>query len=79
MSAHPDVWCPDCGTQSHEDDIGTVCTTCRRGMIERVTMLRITYEHCGVEWVDEWSCACDSECPVCGADIEASEWEEIAA
>jgi len=32
---------------------------------------RMTYEHCGVEWQDNWSCACNSECPECGTkDIE---------
>jgi hypothetical protein len=38
----------------------------------------ITYEHCGTTWTDEWSCACDDECPVCGADIEASDWRQLA-
>lgn len=27
------------------------------------------YGHCGVKWTDEWSCACDDECPKCGHDI----------
>lgn len=22
---------------------------------------------CGTKWEDEWSCACDDECPICGA------------
>jgi hypothetical protein len=41
---------------------------------------RIRYHHkaCGVSWEDEWSCACDSECPRCGMDIEALDWEAIA-
>jgi hypothetical protein len=28
------------------------------------------YRHCGLVWVDVWDCACDSECPECGADIQ---------
>ncbi len=24
-------------------------------------------EACGCSWTDEWSCACDDECPACGA------------
>lgn len=39
--------------------------------------LRIYYRHCGEDWEDTWSSAVDSECPVCGKDIEAYEWEEI--
>jgi hypothetical protein len=38
---------------------------------------RIRYRHCGTEWEDIWSCACDSECPVCGAAIEAYDSELI--
>lgn len=35
------------------------------------------YRHCGEEWEDTWSCACNSECPVCGTkDIEPYESEE---
>ena len=37
----------------------------------------IYYRQCGVEWEDIWSCACDSECPECGADIEPYDWEEL--
>lgn len=28
------------------------------------------YRHCGEEWEDVWSCACNDECPVCKAEIE---------
>jgi hypothetical protein len=24
-------------------------------------------ERCGGEWIDEWSCMCDDDCPHCGA------------
>ncbi len=35
----------------------------------------IFYEcDCGNTWEDEWSCACDDECPECGRDVEASDW-----
>ena len=30
-----------------------------------------------MEWEDIWSCACDSECPECGADIQPYDWEEL--
>jgi predicted Zn-ribbon and HTH transcriptional regulator len=32
---------------------------------------------CGNDWHEEWSCACDSECPHCGArNIQATSWED---
>lgn len=32
---------------------------------------------CGHEWQEQWSSACDSECPVCGIkNITALHWEE---
>jgi hypothetical protein len=47
-------------------------------------VLKVFYRHddCpvtpGIEWEDEWECACDGECPACGAgDIVAVDWEEI--
>lgn len=40
--------------------------------------LLISYEClCGAEWSDEWSSACDGECPECGRTIEAKSWETI--
>lgn len=30
-----------------------------------------------VEWEDQWSCACDDECPECGSPIEASSSIEL--
>ncbi len=40
-----------------------------RAQINRMTN---HYEHdaCGTEWTDDHSCACDDECPGCGASIE---------
>lgn len=35
------------------------------------------YRHCGVEWADDWSCQCNDECPVCGAEIEPYESEDL--
>ena len=34
-----------------------------------MTWFRNHYEcyRCDHEWTDEWSCACDDECPSCGA------------
>jgi hypothetical protein len=31
---------------------------------------------CEVEWSDQWSCACDDECPECGADISPHDYDE---
>lgn len=30
---------------------------------------------CGTRWTQQWSCACDDECPSCGRDIEASDYK----
>ena len=33
---------------------------------------------CKAEWVDEWSCTCDDECPACGcSDISPVYSEDI--
>lgn len=42
-------------------------------------LLDIEYRcpQCGHEWNEQWSCACDSECPNCGLkNITALSWEE---
>ncbi len=39
-------------------------------------IFRMTYRHCGVEWSDTWTCACNDECPVCGKEIEPYEVED---
>lgn len=31
---------------------------------------------CDVEWSDQWSCACDDECPECGADVSPHDYDE---
>ena len=31
----------------------------------------------GTQWQDEWSCMCNDRCPVCDAEIEPYESEEI--
>ena len=36
------------------------------------------HEGCGTAWTDEWSCACDDECPTCGAEIEAYRWDDLS-
>lgn len=42
--------------------------------------LLVEYEcTCGEEWSDEWSCACDDECPSCGTVMEAKDWTDITA
>ena len=32
-------------------------------------------DDCDVEWDSEWSCACNDECPECGAEIEPYDYE----
>jgi predicted Zn-ribbon and HTH transcriptional regulator len=47
---------------------------------ENEPMLLISYKcpKCQHEWQEEWTSACDSECPECETDnIEALDWEEI--
>lgn len=37
-----------------------------------------TCERCGHDWQDEWDCACDDDCPECGArHMSPKESEEI--
>ena len=38
------------------------------------------YRHaeCQTSWTDEWSCACNDECPKCGAEIEPYDWEDLS-
>lgn len=36
------------------------------------------YRHCGAEWHDTWSCACDDQCPVCGHDISPYDSVEVS-
>jgi hypothetical protein len=42
-------------------------------------LLEIEYAHdaCDSSWTDTHSCACDSECPSCGRDIQASNWKAL--
>jgi hypothetical protein len=47
---------------------------------EESELLEIHYRcpFCFHEWTERYSCACDSECPKCGAgDITALSWEEV--
>ena len=32
---------------------------------------------CGHVWDDEWSCAVDDECPICGADISPEDSTDL--
>lgn len=33
---------------------------------------------CGENWLEYYDCACDSECPACGAkNIQAEDFEEV--
>jgi hypothetical protein len=34
-------------------------------------------EECDQTWSDQWSCACNDECPSCGAEIEPTESTEL--
>lgn len=35
------------------------------------------YRHCKTEWNDEWSCTCNDRCPVCNAEIEPYESDDL--
>lgn len=35
-------------------------------------------EECGVEWTDEWSCACNDRCPECDAEIEPYKYIDLS-
>ena len=42
-----------------------------RPVVERTVVLGYRCPDCGEAWEDEWSCACNDECPGCGLkDIE---------
>lgn len=44
---------------------------------ERLLDIEYRCPECGHEWTEQWSCACDSECPACGLkNIEALSWDE---
>lgn len=44
---------------------------------ERVLDIEYRCPQCGHDWTEQWSCACDSECPSCGLkNITALSWEE---
>jgi hypothetical protein len=36
------------------------------------------HEECKAEWTDEWSCACNDSCPVCGDEIEPYDWDDLS-
>jgi hypothetical protein len=36
-------------------------------------------EPCGESWDDEWSCACDDECPACGKAYSPEESKDLLA
>ena len=40
-------------------------------------MYEIEYNHCGETWIDTWDCLCNSECPICGKEIEYTCYDEI--
>ena len=32
---------------------------------------------CGEAWDDEWSCACDDDCPACGATMSPEDSDDV--
>lgn len=34
-------------------------------------------DDCDQDWEEEWSCACDSECPECGRDFSPFDYYQI--
>jgi hypothetical protein len=47
------------------------------GVTSEEPQFRNHYRHCGQEWNDVWSCTCNDKCPVCGAEIEPYESEDL--
>lgn len=46
---------------------------------ERLLDIEYRCSECDHEWQEQWSCACDSECPNCGVkNITALSWSEAA-
>jgi hypothetical protein len=35
------------------------------------------HDECDVDWTDEWSCGCNDRCPVCDAEIEPYDWDDL--
>ena len=44
-----------------------------------VNVLEVNYRHaaCQTAWTSTWSCACDDECPACGAAVAAVDHAEL--
>ncbi len=38
---------------------------------------RYKCERCSEEWEDQWDCMCNDRCPVCNAEIEPFESEDL--
>lgn len=43
----------------------------------RLDDFKIFYKHCGDTWKGRHSCACNDECPCCGAEIEPTTYEQV--
>lgn len=71
-------------TDSDEDDARSMARQLSDRLAEldaedEERWLNIEYgcPNCGHDWEDQWSCACDSECPECGTkDISALSWDD---
>ncbi len=45
---------------------------------EQPRVFEMQYEcECGVAWTDQWSCACNDECPGCKREIEPTAWRVL--
>ncbi len=45
--------------------------------LEKFSTFLNKYKHCGTEWEDTADCMCNDHCPVCDAEIEPYESEEL--
>lgn len=75
----PRMPCQDCGIpipdpgEHNKEPEALLCDKCATK-----DRFRMTYEHCGETWQDDYSCACNSECPVCHEkDIEPTKVEDL--
>ena len=66
-TTHPPLKQPECG---HQFEPEPHC--------QPAFLVQYRCPTCGTNWSDVWSCACDSECPTCGVDIEALDAIEVA-
>jgi hypothetical protein len=67
-------WSPASGWVDDPDETELIDSTIGSDLPEGGRFIGVMFTNhyacsCGASWDDEWTCACDDECPGCGADI----------